>query len=203
METFTPFATALGLGMLAGTRLYATALAVGLLLRFQWIAVPAAWQHVSALSDSRVLIVCGLACAIEFVADKIAWVDSAWDTIHTFIRPIGAALLASSLFSYLDPVQQVLLLLLAGGVALSGHSAKAATRLAVNHSPEPFSNVAVSLVEDGLVAGGFYLLVAHPWVIASIVLAFLALFAWLIPRIYRALRAEWRAFGTMWRGWFK
>jgi len=202
MEAFTPFATALGLGMLSGARLYATALVVGLLLRFQWVAVPAAWQHVSVLSDSRVLIFCGLACAIEFVADKIAWVDSAWDSVHTFIRPIGAALMATSLFSNLDPVYQLLLFLVAGGVALSGHSAKAATRLAVNHSPEPFSNVAVSFLEDGLVAGGLYLLVAHPWVIAGIVLGFLALFAWLVPRIYRALRAEWRAFGTMWRGWF-
>jgi len=124
-------------------------------------------------------------------------VDSAWDSIHTFIRPIGAALLTSSLFSNLEPVYQVLLFLLAGGVALSGHSAKAATRLAVNHSPAPFSNIALSLVEDTFVAGGLYMLVKHPWIMAGIVLAFLALFAWLAPRIYRALRAGWRAFGAL------
>jgi len=106
-------------------------------------------------------------------------------------------LLTSLLFSNLEPVYQVLLFLLAGGVALSGHSAKAATRLAVNHSPAPFSNIALSLVEDTFVAGGLYMLVKHPWIMAGIVLAFLALFAWLAPRIYRALRAGWRAFGAL------
>jgi hypothetical protein len=202
METLMPLASALGLGMLAGARLYATVLAVGLLLRFDWIALPAGWQHGSVLSDTRVLIFAGVACAIEFIADKVPWVDSAWDSIHTFIRPIGAALLTSSLFSNLEPVYQVLLFLLAGGVALSGHAAKAATRLAVNHSPEPFSNIAVSLAEDAFVAGGLYLLVKHPWVMAGIALAFLSLFAWLAPRIYRALRAEWTAFGALGRSWF-
>lgn len=202
METLLPLASALGLGILAGARLYATVLAVGLLLRFHWVPLPAAWQHASVLADTRVLVVAGVACAIEFIADKIPWVDSAWDSIHTFIRPIGAALLTSSLFSNLEPVYRVLLFLLAGGVALSGHSAKAATRLAVNHSPEPFSNIALSLVEDTFVAGGLYMLVKHPWVMACIALVFLALFAWLAPRIYRALRAEWRAFGALLRSWF-
>lgn len=197
-----PLASALGLGMLAGARLYATVLALGLLLRFDWVALPAAWQQALVLADTRVLIVSGAACAVEFIADKIPWVDSAWDSIHTFIRPIGAALLASSLFSNLEPAHQVLLLLLAGGVAFSGHSAKAATRLAVNHSPEPFSNVAVSLGEDAFVLGGLYLLVEYPWVLAAIALVFLSLFAWLAPRIYRALRAEWTAARARLRSWF-
>ena len=202
METLLPLASALGLGMLAGLRLYATVLAVGLLLRFDWINLPASWQHASVLADTRVLIVAAVACVIEFIADKIPWVDSAWDSVHTFIRPIGAALLTSSLFSNLDPVYKVVLFLLAGGVALSGHSAKAATRLAVNHSPEPFSNVAVSLGEDTFVAGGLYMLVKHPWIMAGITLVLLSLFAWLTPRIYRALRAEWKTFGALLRSWF-
>ncbi len=202
METLLPFASALGLGMLAGARLYATVFVIGLLLRFDWVALPAAWQHGAVLADTRVLIVAGVACAIEFLADKIPWVDSAWDSLHAFIRPIGAALLTSSLFSNLEPVYQVLLVLLAGGVALSGHAAKAATRLAVNHSPEPFSNVAVSLAEDAAVGGGLYLLVKHPWVMAGIALGFLLLFAWLAPRVFRALRAEWTTFGALLRSWF-
>ncbi|MFB3779230.1 MAG: DUF4126 domain-containing protein [Bryobacteraceae bacterium] len=202
MESLLPLASALGLGMLAGARLYATVLAVGLLVRFDWISLPAAWHQASVLADTRVLIVAGVACVIEFIADKIPWVDSLWDSIHTFIRPIGAALLASSLFSNVDLVYQVLLFLLAGGVALSGHSAKAATRLVVNHSPEPFSNVAVSLAEDAAVVGGLYMLVKHPWIMAGIALAFLILFAWLAPRIYRALRAEWATFGSLLRSWF-
>src|SRR5512134_447697 len=193
MDTLMPLASALGLGMLAGARLYATVFAVGLLLRLDWIAVPAAWQQTSVLADTRVLVASGIACALEFIADKIPWVDSAWDSIHTFLRPIGAVLVTSSLFSNLEPAYQVLLFLLAGGVAFSGHSAKAATRFAVNHSPEPFTNVAVSLAEDAFVAGGLYMLVKHPWVMAGIVLVFLALFAWLAPRVFRALRAEWAA----------
>jgi hypothetical protein len=201
MDTLLPLASALGLGMLAGARLYATVFAIGLLLRFDWVALPAAWQHAAVLADTRVLIVAGVACAIEFIADKIPWVDSAWDSLHTFIRPIGAALLTSSLFSTVDPVYRVLLFLLAGGVALSGHAAKAATRLAVNHSPEPFSNVAVSLAEDAAAAGGLYMLVKHPWAMAGIALGFLLLFAWLAPRIFRALRAEWTTFGALLRSW--
>jgi hypothetical protein len=162
MDSLTPLVSTLGLGMLAGARLYATVFIVGILLRFDWVAVPAAWQHASALADTRVLIVSGLACAIEFLTDKFPWVHSAWDSIHTFIRPIGAALLASSLFSNVAPIYQLLLFLLAGGVAFTGHSAKAATRLALNHSPEPFSNVAMSLGEDMFVAGGLYVAVKHP-----------------------------------------
>ena len=92
---------------------------------------------------------------------------------------------ASSLFSNLEPGYQVVLFLLAGRMAFSGHSAKAATRLPVNHSPEPFSNIAVSLGEDAFVAGGLYMAVKHPWAMAGIALAFLGLFAWLAPRIYR------------------
>jgi hypothetical protein len=115
MDALTPLASSLGLGLLAGARLYATVFAVGMLLRFEWITLPMSWQHAAVLSDARVLIMSGLACVIEFIADKIPWVDSAWDSIHTFIRPIGAALLASSLFSNAQPVYQVLLFLLAGG----------------------------------------------------------------------------------------
>jgi len=202
METLNPVASALGLGMLAGIRLYATVLVVGLLLRFGRFPLPPAWQHASVLADTRVLVLAGVACAIEFIADKVPWVDSAWDSIHTFIRPIGAALVASSLFSNLDPAYQVLLILLAGGMALTGHSAKATVRLAVNHSPEPFSNIALSLAEDASVAGGFYLLVKHPWVLAGIALAFLALSAWVGPRIFRALRAEWATVAALVRNWF-
>ena len=122
-------------------------------------------------------------------------------SIRSFVRS-APLLLTSSLFSNLDPVYQVLLVLLAGGVALSGHAAKAATRLAVNHSPEPFSNVAVSLAEDAAVGGGLYLLVKHPWVMAGIAVGFLLLFAWLAPRVFRALRAEWTTFGALLRSWF-
>jgi hypothetical protein len=85
METLNPLASALGLGMLAGVRLYATVLVVGLLLRFHWFPLPAAWQHASVLADTRVLIVAGVACIIEFIADKIPLVDNVWDSIPSKI----------------------------------------------------------------------------------------------------------------------
>src|SRR5689334_354199 len=111
----------------------------------------------------RVIALAGAACAIEFIADKVPWVDNLWDSFHTFIRPIGAALAATSLFANLDPVWQVSLILLTGGVTFTTHSAKSATRLFVNHSPEPFSNIALSLAEDLVVAGGVYLWAKHPF----------------------------------------
>jgi len=197
-----PLASTLGLGLLAGARLYATVLAIGLLIRFEWMSLPAEWQHAAALADTRVLVVAGIGCVVEFIADKIPWVDTTWDSIHTFIRPIGAALLASALFSNVNPVYQVLLFLLAGGFALSGHAAKATARVAVNHSPEPFSNVAVSLVEDAAVAGGLYLLVAHPWLMAGIALVILLGIVWFTPKVYRFVRGEWRKLGALFRGWF-
>ncbi len=201
MDALTPLASTLGLGLLTGARLYATVFAIGMLLRFGWISLPAAWHHAAVLSDTRVLVLSGIACVIEFVADKIPWVDSVWDSIHTFILPIGAALLASSLFSNVPPVYQVILFLLAGGMALSGHSAKAAARLAVNHSPEPFSNIALSLGEDAFTAVGLYMLVKHPWAMAVFAVGFVALFAWLAPRIFRALCAERTAVGAVLRRW--
>jgi hypothetical protein len=109
--------------------------------------------------------------------------------------------MASSLFSNVPPAYQVVLFLLAGGMALSGHSAKAATRLTVNHSPEPFSNLALSLGEDAFVAGGLYMVVKHPWAMSAIALVFLGLFAWLAPRAYRVLRAEGAAIGAQVKKW--
>jgi hypothetical protein len=201
MDSLMPLASALGLGMLAGARLYATVFAIGLLLRFHRVALPEAWQHASVLADTRVLAFAGAACLVEFLADKIPWVDSAWDSVHTFVRPVGAALLTSSLLTNVDPAYRVLLFFLAGGVALSGHSAKAAARLAVNHSPEPFSNIALSMGEDAFGAVGLYLAIRHPWILAGAVLVFLALFAWLAPKAYRALRAEAAAIAALFRHW--
>jgi len=116
-----------------------------------WIALDPSQSGLSIFSDWRVMTIAGVACAIEFIADKVPWVDSMWDSVHTFIRPIGAAVLGARAFMHTDPAVQVMLAILCGGLALSGHSVKAATRLAVNHSPEPFSNIALSLAGDAAV----------------------------------------------------
>lgn len=192
MDTYQAIASALGLSFLAGIRLYLTVLLVGAGIHFGYIHPSGAMSHLAILGDTRVLIASGIATAIEFVADKVPWVDSAWDTVHTFIRPIGAAMLGATALWHVDPALQVLIVLLCGGLALSGHSTKAATRLAVNHVPEPFSNIGLSLMGDLAVPAGLWLVFAHPWVMAGALLVFVLLFAWLAPKIFRRLRNLFR-----------
>jgi len=182
--------SALGLGMLAGIRLYATVFFLGLAIQFGWIPLGAEQEHWRVLTHPAVLGVSGVAFLIEFVADKIPLVDSAWDSFHTFIRPVGAALLATAVVGDADPVLKTVLMILSGGVALASHSSKAASRLAINHSPEPFSNVVASLLEDGLTVFGIWLAVSHPVITLVIVVLFLAVFAWLASRIFRAIRMQ-------------
>jgi len=125
---------------------------------------------------------------IEFIADKIPAVDSVWDAIHTFIRVPAGAILAASAFADFDPGVKLTALIVGGSVALSSHGTKAATRLAANASPEPFSNIALSLVEDAVAIGSAMVLAFHPLVILIIVVIFLIVTIWLVPKIWRALK---------------
>ena len=202
MELMQQMGTALGLGLLSGVRLYLTVLGIGAAIRFNWLHLQDSFSGLNVLADWRVMAVAGVACLIEFVADKVPWVDSAWDSIHTFIRPIGAILLGASAFATLDPATKTMLALLCGGVALTGHSAKSATRLAVNHSPEPFTNIALSLAGDAAVPVATWLTFKHPLVTFGVVAAFLVLFFWLSPRIVRSLRVELAAIGAILNRWF-
>jgi Domain of unknown function (DUF4126) len=199
MDWTQALASALGLGFLAGIRLYGTVLAVGLAVRFGLIQLPAQLSQLHILADNRVLAVAGVAFLAEFFADKVPWIDSTWDAIHTFIRPIGAAVLGATAVWHADPATQMAVALLSGGVALAGHSAKAATRYAVNHSPEPFSNIALSLAGDLALPFGVWLWAVHPYVMLACVIAFLVVFAWLAPKIVRFLRVEWVAFTSRFR----
>ena len=192
-------AATLGLGFLSGLRLYGTVLALGLGIRFGIWKLSPEMSQLAVLADGRVLAVAAVACAIEFVADKIPWVDSLWDTIHTVIRPVGAVLIASQVLGDVDPAAKVLLMLLGGTVALASHSSKAATRLAVNHSPEPFSNLALSLLGDLLVPAGLWMVFHHPVVTVTVVTLFLAVFAWFAVRVYRFLLREFRGVGERFR----
>jgi hypothetical protein len=193
MDTLAFLGSALGLGLTAGLRLYATVLAVGLGIRFGLLHPHAGLEHLSVLASPYVLIPAGIAYALEFFADKIPWVDTVWDTIHTVIRPVGAALVGATAVGTIDPKAKVAVALLCGGVALTSHSTKAGTRLLVNHSPEPFSNMGVSLAEDGLALFLIWLSIQHPLVMLGIAAAFLALFIWLAPKIFRLIRRSIRA----------
>jgi hypothetical protein len=134
--------------------------------------------------------VSGLGLVAEFFADKIAWLDSIWDAVHTAIRPIGGALLALAIVDASDPTWQVISLLLGGGAALASHSAKAGARAVVNASPEPFSNVAVSTGEDVVTGGLLFLALSNPFaaVGVAVLLAFAAIFGIiLLRRLFRKI----------------
>lgn len=196
MDALTTVATTLGLGFAAGLRLYATILGLGLAIRFHLLQLPAAMQELEVLAHPVVLIGAALAYAIEFISDKIPWVDSIWDAVHTVIRPVGAAVLASTAFAQLDPLTKWMLVLLCGGVALSTHTTKAATRLAVNQSPEPVSNWGLSLLGDVTVPAVLWLTATHPLLVLGFVLVFLIAFFWVLSRLIRWIRsgiAKWRS----------
>ncbi len=199
MDTLQLLGSTLGLGLLAGIRLYATVFVLGLAIRFHLFHLSTQMSHLSILADTRILIAAGIATGLEFFSDKIPWVDSVWDSVHTFIRPVGAALLGATALGSTDPVTKFIVVLLCGGVALTGHSTKAATRVMVNHSPEPFSNIGLSFFEDLIIPAGVWVAVKHPLIAFGIVLAFLAIFAWLAPKIYRAVRTRWAAVSTFFR----
>jgi uncharacterized protein DUF4126 len=153
------------------------------------------------LANPYVLIAAGVLFVVEFLADKIPWIDSAWDAIHTFIRPLGAAVVGATAIGAVN-AETAIIAALCAGVSLSGHSAKAGTRLLANHSPEPFSNIALSLAEDALVVFGSWLALTHPAIMLVIALAFLIAFGWFAPKAFRVIRLEFLATGALFRRWF-
>jgi hypothetical protein len=195
MDVLNLLGTTLGLGLAAGLRLYATVLALGLAVRFEWLTLPPEMASLAVLAHPAVLIIAGLMYVMEFVTDKVPWVDSAWDTVHTVIRPLGAAGLALTAFGELDPVPRVALALLCGSVALSSHTTKAATRLAVNQSPEPVSNVGLSLLGDAAAPALVWFAMAHPLVTFFVSIGLLVLFFWMLARMIVWLRRGGRRCG--------
>ena len=163
------------ISLLSGWRLYLTILATGVAMHFGWLPLPEHLQALQILANPWVMGVAAIGTLAEFLADKIAWVDSIWDSVHSIVRPLGGALLALALVDSADPAWQVIAFILGGGGALISHSAKATTRAVVNISPEPYSNAAVSTGEDVATTGLLALVIAFPAV--AIVIALLLLIA--------------------------
>ena len=182
----------MGLGLVSGLNLYATVLTVGLGIRLGLITLSPEMSGLEILSSPYVLIAAGVIYLIEFFADKIPWVDSIWDSVHTFIRPLGAVVIGVTAIGAVEPKTAVIAALCAG-VSLSGHSVKAGTRLLANHSPEPFSNIALSLIEDFLVVIGSWLALRHPAIMVTIVVIFMIAFIWFAPKAFRLMRVEYLA----------
>ncbi len=179
----------MGSAWLSGINLYATVLTLGLLQRFGMAHLPG---DLAYLSHTWIIAVSAALFAIQFIADKIPAVDSVWDMIHTFIRVPAGAVLAAAAVAHFDPKIRLIAFLLGGGIALSSHSAKTATRVAANTSPEPFSNIALSLIGDVLTVGGALLMAVHPAVLCVIVLIAVIVSVLLFRWIWRALK---RIFG--------
>jgi hypothetical protein len=161
---------ALSFAVGAGINLYATVLVLGLAARRDWVELPASLEP---LGSSWVIGGAAALYVLEFLADKIPWVDSLWDAIHTLVRPVGAAVVAVAALGPSSPGMEVAAGLLGAAIGASTHAAKAGTRLAVNASPEPASNIGISLLEDGFVVGLVVLLLTHP--LLGLALALVAL----------------------------
>lgn len=178
----------LGFSFAAGINLYATVAVVGLAARYGWVALP---EQFRVFDNDLVIGAAIVLYLIEFVADKIPWVDSLWDAVHTVVRPLGGALIAVTALGEASPATEGLVALLGGSMAAGTHFTKAGTRAAVNTSPEPFSNWILSVSEDVFVVGLAALALAYPVAAALVVLTGLILMvvfaAWIVRAVRRRL----------------
>lgn len=195
MEQLNLLGVALGLAALAGINLYLTVFVTGLAVNQHWITLAPQYQSLDVLAHPVIITIAGLLYFLEFFADKIPWIDSAWDAVHTVIRPIGGALLGIQVLGHSSPTFDVVVLLLAGGTSLVAHTAKATSRLVANASPEPFSNIGLSLAEDAAVFGGLALIHYNPLMALAVFAFALAAFLYFAPKILRAMQAKiWLVF---------
>ena len=174
--------------LLAGWRLYLCIFATGLAMRLDVLPLPEHLASLSVLGNPWVLAIAAFGALAEFFADKVMWLDSAWDTLHTLIRPVGGALLALAIVDPSDPATQVVAFLLGGGASFLAHGGKASARAVVNTSPEPVSNVVASSAEDVATVGLLWLAYEYPLAAGGIALVLLVLalsMLWLARKIVR------------------
>ena len=188
MSAIELIALASTVSLLAGWRLYLVTFAVGLAMKFGWVALPDQLGALDVLANNWIIGIAGLGALAEFFVDKIAWVDSAWDAIHAVVRPIGGALLSLAIVDAGDPAWQVGTFLLGGGAAFLAHAGKAGARTLVNASPEPVSNIVVSTGEDIATGSLLALAIANPIAAVLIAVILVMLSLWLVLAARRALR---------------
>ena len=182
---------AASVSLLSGWRLYLCVLATGLAMQFGALPLPEHLASLRVLASPWVMGAAGVAAFMEFFADKVAWLDSLWDTVHTLIRPVGGALLSLAIVDPSDPAAQAIAFILGGGASLLAHSGKAGARAVVNASPEPFSNIVVSTAEDAATTGLLYLAYAHPALAGGVAAVLLVLAIVLLALARRVLKALW------------
>lgn len=185
MEMLAFFGRTLGFSFAAGVNLYATVAILGLSARYGWVSLPPEYQ----IFDNDWVIGAAIVLYVfEFFADKIPWVDTAWDALHTIVRPIGGAVIAVSALGEASSGTTAAMALLGGTVAAGSHATKAAARLAVNSSPEPFSNWLLSFAEDGLVIGLGLLALKYPVAALVVSLLLIGAIVLMFALLVRAIR---------------
>jgi hypothetical protein len=188
MEILATLGRTLGFSFAAGINLYATVAILGLASRYGWVALP---EQFKVFDNDLVIGAALVLYVIEFVADKIPWVDSAWDAVHTIVRPVGGALIAVGTLGDASPAVEGLVALLGGSLAAGTHFTKSGTRAVANTSPEPFSNWILSITEDLFVVGLGFVALKYPILAAAIVLAGVVLMAIFAAWIVRAVKRRW------------
>lgn len=189
METLTFLGRTLGFSFAAGLNLYATVAILGLASRYGWVALPAEYR---IFDNDWIIGLSLLLYVVEFFADKIPWLDSIWDGLHTIVRPLGGALIAVAALGDASPGTQALVALLGGTVAASSHLTKAGTRVVANSSPEPFSNWILSFGEDVFVLGLGLLALQYPLAALIVSLVLLAVIAFAAVWLVRVVRRRFR-----------
>jgi hypothetical protein len=190
-------ALTMGVAWASGINLYAAILTLGILGSTGHVVLP---PDLQVLASPMVIGAAGLMYCLEFFADKIPGVDTAWDSIHTFIRiPAGAVLAAQAVGDVSVPAE-LAAALLGGTLAAGAHATKAGGRVLINTSPEPFTNWAASLAEDVAVVAGVWAALSHPWIFLAMLALFIAFMIWMLPKIWRGILTVLRAIGRLLRG---
>ncbi|WP_457672947.1 DUF4126 domain-containing protein [Thiolapillus sp.] len=197
-QTIQSIALMLGAGWASGINLYAAMLVLGWMGMSGQVDLP---PGLEILSNPMVMGAAGLMFVVEFFADKIPGLDSLWDGLHTFIRIPAGALMAAGAAQGLDmgSAGELVGLILGGGLATTSHVSKASTRALINTSPEPVTNWTASVTEDVAVVGGLWTALNHPWLFVLLLTLFILLAAWLLPKIWRLLKAAGKTLTT----WFR
>jgi len=190
-------ALTLGAGWASGINIYAAILVLGLLGLTGQVDLP---PGLDILTDPTVLFAAGAMYLIEFVTDKVPGADTAWDSLQTFVRIPGGAMLAAGAAADLGPGAELAAAILGGGLATVSHAAKAGTRVLINTSPEPFTNWAASITEDVGVVGGLLLAISHPAVFLVLLALFLLLLVWLLPKVWRGIKRVFRWLARLFGG---
>jgi len=187
-------ALTMGVAWASGINLYAAMVMLGLLGATGNMDLPSGLQ---ILANPLIIGAAGFMYVVEFIADKIPGVDTSWDTLHTFVRIPAGALLAAGAVGDVNPVVALAAAIVGGGMAAGAHATKSGTRVMINTSPEPGSNWVASLVEDLAVVAGLWTAVHHPWVFIVLLLAFILLMIWLLPKLWRGIKTLFGFIGRL------